>query len=161
MALTTYTPDDIGDNIVTALGNIDSGTVKNVDRNPPARDQVELLEAVPSDDLTQLYVFEPEGGVQDGVSSGITGASEVGQFTTDIRWAVAGIAALDPDTDDPAKDVFRPIYEAVYDELLDDRTRGGNAFGTYPESYAHSSNIFDDRLVFVITFVTPFQWGHS
>jgi len=158
----THNAHLIGDDLETALNTLVPATLTTVSQKPPTQGggMEELLKVTTDAAMPAAYVFQPDGLINDGVSAQFAGLAENGTFVTDLRWAIFWIEKR-TQAQDPFKDVFLPTYRAIWDALLDDFTRDGNAFGTYPESAQHSGTRYDGHLTAAISLITPFQWEHA
>ena len=158
----THNANLIGDDLETALNTLVPATLATVSQVPPTQGggMEELLKVVTDAEMPAAYLFQPDGTGADGVSAQFAGLAENGTFVTDLPWAIFWIQKR-TQAQDPAKDLFWPMYRAIWDALLDDFTRDGNAFGTYPQSFAHSGTRHDGYITAAIALITPMQWEHA
>lgn len=132
------------------------GTLAHVDQDMGVRNMEQLHKALPDGKLPGTLFVDPPRGQREGISSGEMGRSPANGYQTDYAWALLGLAKLD--RDETPHGVVVPIFEAIWESILDDDTFGTLVLGTFPTDTAHTGRTKGNRVAFSMGFNSPMEW---
>lgn len=157
MGLTNYKRTEIIDSIESDISG--TGAFTTVSQNLRVRTFEDLLKEVPLGNMPACYVIEPAGTVATTKTASQAGFQAAhNEFVTDLTVALIGISPLDLSAGETGHGVVVPLLKQVYDALLANRTRGGDALDTIPQADGHTAQTLGDRVAWVATLLCPFYW---
>lgn len=160
--LSTYTRKEIFGDLETTL---DADLVPNFFRSVSQRLRVneltQLRQVIDHDDLPALFIVEPDTEQLTVRVSALGFIACIGFQITDLQVGLLAITELnleEPDFEIPRNDILDPRLEAIYESVLTDRTRAGNALTTEVQSEAHTAQTQGSRFYFAVSLLCPFEW---
>lgn len=162
MALPTYTRKEIFDDIeATLIADLVPVHFCTVSQRLRVNELTEMRQVIDEEDLPALFIVEPAVDQLVVPVSALGFIACINQQITDLQIGLLGMTALalgEPDCQVPHNDILDPKLEAIYESLLADRTRGGNALTTEVQSVAHTGQTQGQRFYFAVSLMCPFEW---
>lgn len=162
MALSTYTRKEIFDNLESVLeAALVPHTFCTVSQRLRVNELTQMRQVIDEEDLPALFIVEPAVEQLVVPVSSLGFIACINQQITDLQIGLLGMTELElgePACQIPHNDILDPKLEAIYEAMLADRTRGGNALTTEVQSVAHTGQTQGARFYFAVSLLCPFEW---